>query len=190
MHLLDLPVEIRLEIYSYLLVTQDYDKLRPVPGGPRLSLGTPLLRTCKQINAEATPVLYGSNLLLADMRRLTKQARLRLRSRPFSDPKMLAMVRRWWLTVPLDVEEPFYEPEDAGAAFANVDELVLEFMSSFAGNGAAWRRAALRPFEAVRGVKTVRIVGCPAELEVYADWLKRSMMSRQGSEMQPYVGSP
>lgn len=188
-NLLDLPVEVRLEIYSYLLITSDYHRLQPIMGGPRLSMGTPLLRTCKQIHAEAAPVLYGCNLLIADIRRLTKQARLRFRSRPFSEPQMLAMVRRWWLTVRLDVEEQEYGPEDASAAFAKADELVLELMTTWSGDGAPWRRAALRPFEAVRGVKSVRIVACPDELEAYVDWLKQSMTSPQGSEVTPYIGS-
>ena len=199
-HFLDLPLEIRREVYSYLLVIPDYSKfVGHSISGRRLSAGTGILATCRQINAEAEPVLYGSNLFLADQRRLTKLARLRAWSRPFSLPDKLALIRRWWLSVPHEMNERvpphlylsvkqcdwWYGPEDARAAFTGVEELVLELL--YYGPYYPPRLDSLRRFERVRGVKVVRIVNCPEELEGYCGWLKRAMTSPVGSEVQPYI---
>ncbi|KAK8112954.1 hypothetical protein PG984_013480 [Apiospora sp. TS-2023a] len=57
MNFLDLPTEIRLKIYTYLLIAQEpicfYDGFE--------ALCPELLRTCKQIFLEASPALYSDN---------------------------------------------------------------------------------------------------------------------------------
>ena len=69
--LLDLPIEIRLKIYGYALIsnkeihlsatrTARYD-WSPYEPSPQTKPQVALLRTCKEINREATPILYGKN---------------------------------------------------------------------------------------------------------------------------------
>ncbi|QDS71666.1 hypothetical protein FKW77_007795 [Venturia effusa] len=80
--LLTLPVEIRLHIYDLLLIGRyRFDPAQPLwiplhmhgvekrmkintdrPHGAKKYLEPAILRTCKQINQEATPILYGKNL--------------------------------------------------------------------------------------------------------------------------------
>ncbi|KAK8029752.1 hypothetical protein PG993_011043 [Apiospora rasikravindrae] len=54
MNFLDLPIEIRLHIYAYLLIAQ-----KPIRFFR--ALGSAILRTSKQVLLEASPVLYGNN---------------------------------------------------------------------------------------------------------------------------------
>ncbi|KAK8062629.1 hypothetical protein PG997_014726 [Apiospora hydei] len=56
MNFLDLPVEIRLQIYAHLLITQV-----PIRSFRTKALSSAILRTSKQILLEASPVLYCSN---------------------------------------------------------------------------------------------------------------------------------
>jgi hypothetical protein len=70
--LLNLPVEIRLCICRHLLVSDTPSVLCPGPSGFRLVSQQPyepplrihhrILETCKQINREATPILYSENV--------------------------------------------------------------------------------------------------------------------------------
>ena len=62
-NLLDLPLELRLEIYRFVLVTPSKKLINPWPVYmPRL--GIDILCTCRQIYREACPVLYGDNRFL------------------------------------------------------------------------------------------------------------------------------
>ena len=54
---LDLPPELRLEVYQYILIARNRDALE----FPRQVIETALLLTCKLIYKEAAPVLYGEN---------------------------------------------------------------------------------------------------------------------------------
>lgn len=65
MSFLDLPAELRNDIYSLILPTSDsfgVNDLATKPHFPVVSKkSTSMLRTCRQIHAETTPILYGSN---------------------------------------------------------------------------------------------------------------------------------
>ncbi|KAI1468670.1 uncharacterized protein F4812DRAFT_339484 [Daldinia caldariorum] len=85
---LKLPLELRLEIYWYLLCSPDYIIISsrrrqlhwcrpqlPTWGLRRTSHRMPhveLLRTCKQVNSEATPILYGKNQFLVALPHLAR----------------------------------------------------------------------------------------------------------------------
>ncbi|KAJ5116329.1 hypothetical protein N7456_000677 [Penicillium angulare] len=58
---LDLPYEIRCEIYSYLLVSDKTIKLNWHLFDYKLALSTNILRTCSTISLEARSFLYGKN---------------------------------------------------------------------------------------------------------------------------------
>ena len=54
---LDLPPELRLEVYKYILISRNCE----APGAEDQVIETSLLRTCKLVYEEAAPVLYGEN---------------------------------------------------------------------------------------------------------------------------------
>ena len=54
---LDLPPELRLEVYKYILISRNCEA--PEAGGQVIE--TSLLRTCRLVYKEAAPVLYGEN---------------------------------------------------------------------------------------------------------------------------------
>jgi hypothetical protein len=65
---LTLPVEIRLEIYDLLLVMRDNRKGQKTPfelfpaDSDEVQMDLDILRTCKQIYDEASPILYSQNI--------------------------------------------------------------------------------------------------------------------------------
>ncbi|KAL6412644.1 hypothetical protein AUP68_03848 [Ilyonectria robusta] len=73
-HILALPVELRLRIYRHLLILEDFrlPTFYPSIGSLRtlarakqresLGISAQVLATCRQINWEGTPMLYGENL--------------------------------------------------------------------------------------------------------------------------------
>ncbi|KAL6862881.1 hypothetical protein ACO1O0_003120 [Amphichorda felina] len=76
--LLDIPLELRLEIYRELLLAGDYIPIYSIEdhlfflitgsdddNGPE-DVWPQILATCSQINREGTPILYGENKYLAD----------------------------------------------------------------------------------------------------------------------------
>ena len=62
MHFLDLPVEIRINIYRHLFLhAHIIHMFHLLPGQrPEPGLHSQVLRTCRKIAAEATPILYGT----------------------------------------------------------------------------------------------------------------------------------
>jgi len=60
--LMELPVELRLKIYPHLLIS-DADLIIDSKQGSKTtpSPSVAILQTCKRINEEATPILYGKN---------------------------------------------------------------------------------------------------------------------------------
>ncbi|KAM0438684.1 hypothetical protein ACHAPT_001440 [Fusarium lateritium] len=70
--LFTLPVEIRLCIYRHLLISKSFPTIYPDPSGfrvlPPVYYNAPvqahpqILATCRQINREATPILYSENI--------------------------------------------------------------------------------------------------------------------------------
>jgi hypothetical protein len=61
---LSLPLEIREEIYSYLLTTDAPVTIDPTEDEPSAGLTPALLRTCRQVYEEAAPILYKHNHLV------------------------------------------------------------------------------------------------------------------------------
>ncbi|CZR37639.1 uncharacterized protein FPRO_07170 [Fusarium proliferatum ET1] len=71
-YLMSIPAEIRLKIYRRLLISRHHARLRKCKEGfrliareswdPLLVIHPQILRTCRQINQEATPILYSQTL--------------------------------------------------------------------------------------------------------------------------------
>ncbi|VUC34654.1 unnamed protein product [Clonostachys rosea] len=178
--LLTVPLEIRLQIYSYLLEVPEFSpytlpsKKAPVAGA--------LLRTNRQINWEATPYLYAHNTFVAHPTLLTSFPRLRPNVRPVSDSYAVSLIHRFHLTVHLDSDLPF-DAEALTKSFTGTEELTLHLVQSmFCGAGYA----NLRQFEGIRGVKRVTIEGSTTGLEDYIEWLRKTMMSEPDAPMEEF----
>lgn len=187
---LDLPLELREQIYTHLLTL--------APSHPTLQPA--ILTACRQTHAEALPILYGHNTfqchpsLLASFPRLydpsAAWANPLAPLKPASYPQLsestspgLRLARRWYLKARLDCG-PFWGAEEVEGAFTGAEELTVEVWQTMfreCGN------EVLRIFEGVRGVRRVRVWGSTTGMEGYVRWLEGAMRSPVGSRLEPYV---
>ncbi|OHE91896.1 lysosomal cystine transporter [Colletotrichum orchidophilum] len=166
---LELPCEIRLDIYTHLLLHPPLDRLDS--SLPHTRLHPAILAASRQIHAEGMPILYCNNIFLAHAKLLSSFPRLRSWYPPVRERSVLPRIRRFHIRVRLDCDLAF-DAEAATAAFSGVDELLVEVWQ------AAFQSAdhgALYVFEGVRGVKAVRIYGSITGFEVYVSWLEGVM---------------
>ncbi|RYP00066.1 hypothetical protein DL764_006616 [Monosporascus ibericus] len=187
--LLTLPLELRLEIYGYLLTLPITRQRRSKDA----RLHPTILRACRQLHAEALAFLLESNEFEAHPTLLASFPRLFPfpGGSPVRDAAQAARVRRLRVRVRLDVE--FLDDGGDGAGegdekvrqLSGLRELVLDVWQ------ADWRAAGprnLRRFEAVRGVGRARVVGSTGGFEDYARWLENTMMCAPGEDVGPFVG--
>ncbi|KAK7443867.1 hypothetical protein Landi51_08826 [Colletotrichum acutatum] len=174
---LELPCEIRLDIYALLLLIHPpLDKVNT--SSPQARLHPAILSTNRQIHTEGTPILYGSNIFLAHAKLLASFPRLRPWYPPVRERSVLPRIHRFHVRLRLDCD-PAFDAAAATAAFSGVDELVVEVWQ------AAFQSAdhgALRVFEGVRAVKTVRIYGSITGFEDYVSWLEGVIRCGDGLE--------
>ena len=182
-HFLTLPFEIRLEIYSYLLLLPSSPRDHRVPQDDA-QVHPALLATCAQVHAEAMPLLYSANTFQAHYSLLTSLPRLRASLRPVTQARPLAHIRRWWMRIRLDAGCPFTE-EAVTAAFTGMDEVVLDIWQTTFWGGAGV--GPLERFEGVRGVRKVRVLGSTTGFEGYLRWLAQSMTAPVGREVTKYI---
>ncbi|KAF9869467.1 hypothetical protein CkaCkLH20_13064 [Colletotrichum karsti] len=169
---LDIPIEIRLEIYSHLLLCPPLDKLAP-DTRPVQRLHPAILKVNRQIHDEASPILYCKNIFLAHETLLASFPRLRPWYPPVKERSVLPRIRRFHIRVRLDCD-PGYNAEAATAAFSGADQLVIEVRQSmFLGAD----HEVMQLFEGVRRVKVVKIYGSTTGFEDYARWLEDVMQS-------------
>ncbi|KAI0196557.1 hypothetical protein EV127DRAFT_416891 [Xylaria flabelliformis] len=211
--LLNLPFEIRLEIYAYLLTTPSYSPRSPPKStsnttttpssssspssapfffqqNPLYPLHPNILRTCRQLHAECVPILYTSNVFLAHTSLLTtfpsyfSPSQPRKAYAPIRSASLASLVTRYRMRLRLDAE-PQFERDEATAQFSGKSEVVIEVWQ------AEWRGVgpdALRLFEGVRGVRMARVTGSTGGFEAYAQWLERAMMAGIGDYVKPFDG--
>ena len=208
--LLALPPEVRNLIWELLLLqdavipaTQTKETLsgnsfslpRSLPG----SISSPLnphkhrfcaniLRTCKQIHAEGTPILYGANTFLAHRSLLTALPSFLLAARPnlvrlppVTASRVAALIRRYYIVVRLDTD-PGYSRAQVEECFTGVDSLEIEVFEAMYGSCDF---SVLRLFEGIRGVGHASIRGSVRDGK-YSQWLENTMMSPLGSETGVY----
>ncbi|RMY81201.1 hypothetical protein D0861_08397 [Hortaea werneckii] len=144
--LLSLPPELRNEIWRCLLVrisspspdpkAIDRKKQRhrsPAGREPREPhICTDLLRTCRQANTEATPILYGENTfnahpsLLATLPSfLLSTLPIRVTLPPVTHARVVRLIRKFSLHVRLDTD-PRFTSFQAEESFNGVEELEIE----------------------------------------------------------------
>jgi hypothetical protein len=176
--LLTIPLELRLEIYSHLLHLPAYYKYeyRPSHVYPNILLAN------RQINWEATPLLYAENTFVAHPNFLASFPRLRSWYMPIREQSVVPLIRRFHVQVSLDCDIP-YDQADVARAFSGIDELTIDLVQvMFMGSGYT----NLRRFEAVRGVHRVTILGSTTGFEEYISWLRKTMMSDPGTKVDDF----
>lgn len=179
---MSLPPEIRVEIYAMLLLLGPYTHHINLSASPSGQVHTGLLLANRQINQEATYLLYEHNMFLAHHSMLTGFPRLRPWYPPIREPSAAARIRRFHLVVRLDCDIS-YTKEDARRSLSNLDELVVDVVQAmFLGVGYE----NLRVLEDVRGVKKVSIRGSTTGFEDYVAWLVRVMESKEGSVVERF----
>lgn len=157
---MQLPIELRLEIYKYLLVYPHRNGMPVTPpecdktGRCRL-LHPQILLTSRQINAEGTPVLCGQNAFLAHPTMLEGFPRLNATFPPVREVAVLPRIRRFYFKLRLDCDVSLRQ-EDVAMAFSGMGELVIDvWQAMFLGAD----HAALRILEGVRNVKRTQVIG-------------------------------
>lgn len=178
---LTIPLEIRLQIYAYLLLASSapasYSHFYTT------KIYTPILLASRLTNHEATPILYRHNTFTAHPSLLASFPRLRAAFPPITQPYPVSLIRRFHLTLRLDCD-PGFTADAATAAFSGRDALTLHLtQSSFLGVGCA----NLRLFEGVRGVRRVKIGGSTTGFEAYIAWLEGVMMADKGVDVGVFV---
>ncbi|KAF2138867.1 uncharacterized protein K452DRAFT_194578, partial [Aplosporella prunicola CBS 121167] len=183
---LRLPAELRNEIYSLLLTSPTIPALQRKAARcttysaaralPRADIHPAILQTCRQIHAEATPMLYGRNTFAAHPSLLSGLPNLVQPSRPVTAPSVANLIRNWRLAVRLDTDARF-SAKDAARAFSGAESLDIE---AWQAQFEAADYSVLRLFEEVRGVRRVRVHGSVEPR--FARWLELVMMSPEESE--------
>ncbi|KAI6900515.1 hypothetical protein KC318_g10540 [Hortaea werneckii] len=203
--LFSLPPELRNDIWRYLLIhapsspsssLSAIDRKEPhhptSPGpGPRDSyIYANILRTCKQANTEATPILYGENTfnahpsLLATLPSfLLSTLPVRVTLPPITHPRVARLIRKLSLHVRLDTD-PRFTSVQAEESFNGVEELEIEVFQAMYGSCDF---SVLGLFEGVRGVGRAVVKGSVGDGR-YAGWLAESMMCPPGCERLLGVG--
>ncbi|KAL2075254.1 hypothetical protein VTL71DRAFT_197 [Oculimacula yallundae] len=175
----DLPGEIRNKIYNHLLIL-------PSLSTPRL-LGDPplypqILSVCRQVHEEGKQILYGCNTFLAHPNLLGEMPRLRLYYDTIHAKSLVSLIRRFHIRIRLDCD-PNFSAEKAIKSFTGAEELTIEvFQAQFGSSG----HMALKLFEGIRGVKRARIYGSVQAFPEYVQWLRESMMTPEGVEVEVF----
>lgn len=178
---LDLPLEIRLDIYSYLFTMPAFSKRKT----PDAHVYPSILLANKQINYEATHLLYGTNTFLAHPNLLASFPRLRAWYDPVKSSSVVPRIRKFHVDVRLDCDLPYEEPA-VTEAFSNLDELNIEVQQAmYLGVGYG----NLKKFEGIRGVKKVHIHGSTTGFEEYIKWLENVITSPADAKIEDYVPS-
>ncbi|KXL43298.1 hypothetical protein M433DRAFT_156146 [Acidomyces richmondensis BFW] len=196
-HLFSLPAELRNVIWTFLLKYEsDNDEVRysrlSLTAGSSAAEERPcvnVLRTCKQANSEGTPILYGENRFHAHPSLLTALPSFLLLTRPnritlspVTSPRLVQLIRRYYLHVRLDTD-PHFSRCQVEESFSGVEELEIEVFQAMYGSCDF---SVLRLFEGVRGVGKAVVQGSVGDGK-YAEWLANTMMSAPGTETKSFT---
>lgn len=173
LHLLHLPYELRLQIYTHALTPPHPARLPPTPA---------LLLASRALYAETCPVLYAtSTFLLHD-------SLLAALPRPYAAPAHLlahlgplarASIRKWQLRIRLDCALRF-APAAAAEQLSGVAELGVEAWTAAFGVVGCWN--LVHGLGQVRGVRVCRVEGSVrnGDEEGAADWVERIVCLKAG----------
>lgn len=190
---LRLPGELRNEIYELLLTSPELTAQQRRAASihtsscssalPKADIHPAILSTCRQIHAEATPILYARNTFSAHSTLLAKMPYLIAPSKPILQNAVTSQIRHWRVCIRLDTD-PFFTPQDVAAAFSGADSLEVEcWQAQF----EACDYSVLRLFEEVRGVGHAKVTGSVEP--GFAHWLELVMESPMETEEERKSGS-
>lgn len=185
--LLSLPSELRNAIYELLLIQQD---IRIPPHERKHRICANLLQTCKQVHAEAGPILYGENMFMAHSNLLTtlpsfllfKLPNIKDTLPPVIYPRVAKMIRRFFFHVRLDIDNRWTK-QQATECFTGLEVLEIEVFQPSYGTCDF---TVLKLLEGVRGVGKAVVAGSVGDGN-YARWLEMAMMSDVGREIPEYT---
>lgn len=172
---LNLPGEIRNQIYRELLVINT----PPQYPQPKTTICPLILAVCKQIHQEASAILYGENVFIANESLLTDMPRLRKWFKPIHYARCIALISRYHVYIRLDCDSRF-KTENARRQLSGLDYLTVEVFQAQFGS-CDFRN--LRKIEGVRGVKEVKVFGSTNSCPSYAKWLEGAMMTPSGIDV-------
>jgi hypothetical protein len=176
---LDLPGEIRNQIYLQLLVLPAISLPRKLGDGP---IYPQILKTCHKVYEEAKQILYGRNTFLAHHNLLIDLPRLRLYYDAITSPTLITLIKRYHIRIRLD-NDPNFISAKATEAFTSVEEFTIEVFQAQYG-GSDYR--TLKLFEGIRGVKKARVYGSTTAFPEYVEWLQNSMMAPVEKEVEVF----
>ncbi|KAL7797525.1 hypothetical protein V8C37DRAFT_369769 [Trichoderma ceciliae] len=185
---MSLPLELRFQIYSLLLCipprpkSSSHRRLSSKSEAP-VYVYPAILLANRQINWEATPFLYSSNMFVAHPTLLATFPRFRSWYPPMREANALVpLIHRLHIQVRLDLDLQ-YDRKAVAESFSGLDELSIDVVQSMF-LGVSWDNLAA--FDEVRGVKHVYISGSTTGFEDYIAWLEYAVTSPIGAEVTPY----
>lgn len=194
--LLSLPAEIRNQIWHYILVqcrtpilpTHNFQAALANTKTLQSRFCANILKTCKRINIEATPILYGENVFAAHPSLLATLPAFSLSIRPnkvnlppVKERRVVNLVKKYYIFVRLDTDAGYSETQ-VEESFNGCDELEIDVFQAMYGSCDFTN---LKRFEGVRGVGRVRIHGSLGDRR-YADWLTECMQAEPGYTPEPF----
>ncbi|KAI9640202.1 hypothetical protein NHQ30_011440 [Ciborinia camelliae] len=177
---LDLPGEIRNQIYHLLLIIPHISTPRPLGGDPPIY--PQILSVCRKVHDEAEQILYGSNVFIAHPNLLKGLPRLRWKYDSISSSRLVSTIKKYYIIVRLDCD-PNFSAVEAEDAFNGVEELTIKVEQSKSG-GSDYQ--VLRLFEGVRGVKKTKVYGNVTGFPAYVEWLQDVMKMLKDVDTAPF----
>lgn len=192
--LLALPAELRNCVWRLVLLhdlrapKREMMYLNAEPPKKKSRFCANILRTCKQINGEGTPILYGENLFTAHTNLLATLPSFLLSAHPnraclppVTCSRVTPFIRRYYIFVRLDTD-PRYSKTQVEESFNGVEELQIDVFQSMYGSCDF---SVLKLYEGVRGIGKVIIDGSLGDRK-YASWLERCMQLPYGTPVTPF----
>ncbi|KAB8296713.1 hypothetical protein EYC80_002133 [Monilinia laxa] len=177
---LDLPGEIRNQIYHLLLIVPPISTPRPLGSDPPIY--PQILSVCRKVHDEAEQILYGGNVFIAHPNLLNGLPRLRWKYDTISSSKLISIIKKYYIIVRLDCDPNFTEVR-AEDAFNGMEGLTIRVEQS-AFRGSDYQ--VLKLFEGVRGVKKTKISGSVSGFPAYVEWLQDVMKMPKGIDIAPF----
>jgi hypothetical protein len=175
---LDLPGEVRNQIYILLLTAKYRPGVKESYSGRQPGLSAAILRVSRLLYAECNAFLYSLNVFQAHPSLLSYRPFLTEISRPVVSPLNSALICRYYIEVRLD-SDPFWTGYDLKKAFSGIRELhVVSWQASYGTCGMD----NLFPFVHVRRVGKAVVEGSNVPPD-FARWLEGVMMSQEGDDL-------
>ncbi|ESZ90766.1 hypothetical protein SBOR_8837 [Sclerotinia borealis F-4128] len=177
---LDLPGEIRNQIYHLLLIVPPISAPRPLGSDPPIY--PQILSVCRKVHDEAQQILYGSNVFIAHPNLLTGLPRLRWKYDTISSSRLISIINKYYIVVRLDCD-PNFSAVKAEDAFNGMEELTIRVeQSTYRGSDYE----VLRLFEGVRDLKKAKVYGSVSGFPAYVEWLQDVMMMPKDADITPF----